>query len=83
MPSGEKLTLRSCPGVLVTRLVTPPSTLVTNTSPRKTNAISLPVGETASSRAPPVTGSTRRAFARASTARAIATFCGCAPGFIV
>ncbi len=65
------------------RLVTPPSTLVTNTSPRATNATSFALGATAISRAPPVTGTTRSRFACASAAIAIATFCGPLPGFIV
>ena len=34
LPSGEKLSRVSCSGVAVILLVTPPSTLVTNTSPR-------------------------------------------------
>ena len=83
MPSGEKLTPRSSSGVFVMRLVALPSTAVTNTSPRKMKATSLPVGETASAPTPPVTGTTRSLLLRASTAIAMATFCGWPDGFIV
>ena len=78
-----KPTPRSSSGVAVMRLVTPPSTLVTNTSPRAMNAISLPLGATAISRAPLVTGTTRSRLALASAEIATATFWGLPPGFIV
>ena len=74
---------RSSSGVVVMRLVTPPSTLVTKTSPRATNAISLPPGATAISRAPLVTGTTRSRLAFVSAAIATGTLCGLAPGFMV
>ena len=51
-PSGEKCTERSCSGVLVTRRVVANSVEVTKTSPRRTNATSLPFGDTANSLAP-------------------------------
>jgi hypothetical protein len=76
LPSGEKLTQRSCSGVFVICFVDVPSTLVVNTSPRKMNATSLPLGDTAISRAWPVTGVTRSLLLFAS-AIGIATFTFC------
>ena len=75
-PSGENDTSRSCSGVRVICLVTPPSTLVTKTSPRKTTATSLPLGDTAISLASPVTGRTFSLLVFASAASATRTFCG-------
>ena len=51
-PSGEKLTERSCVGVLVIRLVVPYSTELTKISPLRTKAISFALGDNAISVAP-------------------------------
>ena len=58
------------------RLVVPPSTAETNTSPLKIKATSLPLGDTANSRAPAFTGTILSLFDFTSVTIVIFIFSG-------
>jgi hypothetical protein len=78
-PSGAKSTDRSCSGVCVIRRVVPNSTLVTKTSPRTTNATSLPFEDALNSVAPERAVCTTRVSCRPSDPSWIGTICGWPP----